>query len=88
MLLQRHLDGDSEAFGALMRHHEQELMAFLTRFICEVSPEFPNSIERVGQRICQPKPPRHISTPPEPRPVRVVRDEREAPDGGREIRRT
>ena len=33
MLLQRHLDGDSEAFGALMRRHEQELMAFLTRFM-------------------------------------------------------
>jgi RNA polymerase sigma-70 factor, ECF subfamily len=33
MLLQRHLDGDSEAFGALMRRHEQELIAFLTRFM-------------------------------------------------------
>ena len=33
MLLQRHLDGDSDAFGALMRRHEQELMAFLTRFM-------------------------------------------------------
>jgi RNA polymerase sigma-70 factor, ECF subfamily len=33
MLLQRHLDGDSEAFGALMRRHEMELMAFLTRFM-------------------------------------------------------
>ncbi|MCP4376150.1 MAG: RNA polymerase sigma factor [bacterium] len=33
MLLQRHLDGESEAFGALMRRHERELMAFLTRFM-------------------------------------------------------
>jgi RNA polymerase sigma-70 factor (ECF subfamily) len=33
MLLHRHLEGDSEAFGALMRRHEQELMAFLTRFM-------------------------------------------------------
>ena len=33
MLLQRHLDGDSEAFGALMRRQEAELMAFLTRFM-------------------------------------------------------
>ncbi len=33
MLLQRHLDGESEAFGALMRRHQQELLAFLTRFM-------------------------------------------------------
>ncbi|MBC8373907.1 MAG: RNA polymerase sigma factor [Planctomycetes bacterium] len=33
MLLQRHLDGESEAFGALVRRHEQELLAFLTRFM-------------------------------------------------------
>jgi len=33
MLLQRHLDGDGEAFGALMRRHQQELLAFLTRFM-------------------------------------------------------
>lgn len=33
MLLQRHLDGDDDAFGALMRRHQQELMAFLTRFM-------------------------------------------------------
>jgi len=33
MLLQRHLDGDSEAFGALMRRHRHELLAFLARFM-------------------------------------------------------
>ena len=33
MLLQRHLDGDRGAFGSLVRRHEQELMAFLTRFM-------------------------------------------------------
>ena len=33
VLLQRHLDGDNDAFGALMRRHEQELIAFLTRFM-------------------------------------------------------
>jgi RNA polymerase sigma-70 factor (ECF subfamily) len=33
MLLQRHLDGEAEAFGALMRRHQQELLAFLTRFM-------------------------------------------------------
>jgi len=33
MLLQRHLDGDGEAFGALVRRHQQEMLAFLTRFM-------------------------------------------------------
>ena len=33
MLLQRHLDGESEAFGTLVRRHEHELTAFLTRFM-------------------------------------------------------
>ncbi|MBT3198992.1 MAG: sigma-70 family RNA polymerase sigma factor [Phycisphaerales bacterium] len=32
-LLQRHLDGDGEAFGSLVRRHQQELTAFLTRFM-------------------------------------------------------
>ena len=33
LLLKRHLDGDREAFGALVRRHEQELLAFLSRFM-------------------------------------------------------
>jgi len=33
MLLQRHIDGDNEAFGVLVRRHQQELLAFLTRFM-------------------------------------------------------
>lgn len=32
-LLQRHLEGDDGAFGALMRRHQDELIAFLTRFM-------------------------------------------------------
>ncbi|MFW6061872.1 MAG: RNA polymerase sigma factor [Planctomycetota bacterium] len=31
-LLQRHLDGDPEAFGALMKRYERELYNFLARF--------------------------------------------------------
>ena len=31
-LLQRHLEGDAEAFGALVRRHQRELYGFLVRF--------------------------------------------------------